>query len=307
MAFLPRSSMRHRSPSSLPVRDGVSPQALFLPAGPWPTLLAFLCERFPAVGQAQWQQRMATGGVLDSQGQPLAPEQPYQAGTRIWYYRSVAAEPKVPFEEVILHQDGHLLVVDKPHFLPVQPAGPFVRETLVARLRRRLGLDQLEPLHRLDRDTAGLVLLSTNPASRDAYHALFREHRVHKVYLAVAPRGPERAYPLDYASRIERVSGFRHHEQPGPANARTRIEQLAVRDGLALYRLQPLTGKTHQLRIHMAALGIPILNDPLYPEDRHRPANVLDSPLQLLARELRFADPISGEDRHFGSRLRLFW
>lgn len=297
--------MRHRKTPPLPVREGVSPQSVFLPAGPWPTLLAFLCQRFPAVGVERWQQRMAAGEVMDSHGHPLSSQQPYQPGTRIYYYRSVDAEPHIPFEEVILHQDEHLLVVDKPHFLPVQPAGPFVRETLVTRLRRRLGMDHLEPLHRLDRDTAGLMLLSTQPASRDAYCALFRQQQVQKTYHAIAPRGPARTYPLEYASRIERASGYRHHEQPGDANARTRIDQQAIAGDWALYRLQPHTGKTHQLRIHMAALGIPIRHDPLYPQDQHRPPDVFDYPLQLLASELHFVDPISGEQRHYCSGLRL--
>ena len=296
---------RSRQKPPLPVRGGVSPQSVFLPAGPWPTLLAFLCERFAQVDAAQWRRRMEEGDVVDSQGQALSPAHPYLSGVRIYYYRSVADEIRIPFEEVILYRDDHLLVVDKPHFLPVQPAGPFVQETLVARLRRRLGIDDLEPLHRLDRDTAGLVLLSVNPASRDAFHALFRERRMRKIYQAIAPVGPERAYPLEYASRIERDSGFRHGEQLGAANAFTRIEQLETLGPWALYRLEPLTGRTHQLRVHMAALGIPIRHDPLYPVDEKRSPEDFSRPLQLLASELVFADPHTGESRHFSSGFRL--
>lgn len=267
---------------------------------------AFLCERFTAVGPGQWQQRMAAGEVVDSQGTPLLPQQPYLPGSRVFYYRSVEDEIQIPFEEVIIHQDDHVLVVDKPHFLPTQPAGPFVAETLVTRLRRRLGIDHLEPLHRLDRDTAGLVLLSVNPASRDAYHRLFRERQIRKVYQAVAPLGPGRAYPLDYASRLERdEAGYRHCEVAGSPNAHTLIDRLAEQGPWALYRLEPLTGKTHQLRVQMAALGIPIRHDPLYPLDLHRPPDQFDEPLQLLASELLFEDPSTGQSCHFQSTRQL--
>lgn len=297
---------RTRKSSPLPVRDGVSPQSVLLPQGPWPTVLAFLCERFPAVGLTQWHQRMAAGDVVDGQGRPLVPDQPCVPGIRIYYYRSVENEPKIPFDEIVLYRDDHLLVVDKPHFLPTQPAGPFVQETLVARLRRRLGCDQLEPLHRLDRDTAGLVLLSLNPASRDAHHALFRERRVQKVYQAIAPAGAGRVFPLDYHSRIVREGvGYRHREEPGPPNSVTHIDRLETVGEWARYRLLPFTGRTHQLRVHMAALGLPIRHDPLYPVDEHRPPDDFSRPLQLLASELRFDDPLTGQSRHFRTTLSL--
>jgi tRNA pseudouridine32 synthase/23S rRNA pseudouridine746 synthase len=297
---------RSRKSSPLPVRDGVSPQSVFLPQGPWPTVLAFLCERFPAVGLEQWHQRMSVGEVVDGQGRALAPDQSFLPGTRIYYYRSVADEVRIPFDEIVLHRDDHLLVVDKPHFLPTQPAGPFVQETLVARLRRRLGIDQLEPLHRLDRDTAGLVLLSVNPASRDAYHALFRERQVQKIYQAIAPAAPGRVFPLDYSSRIVRDSvGYRHREEPGPPNSATRIDLMQSQGDWARYRLQPHTGRTHQLRVHMAALGLPIRHDPLYPVDEHRPPDDFSRPLQLLASELRFDDPFTGESRCFRTGFSL--
>lgn len=300
------SLARSRLPAPLPVKGGISPQSVFLPPGPWPTVWAFLCERFAAVSPSDWHQRMTAGEVVDRQGRPLSPQHAYLPGSRVFYYRSVEAETRIPFEEIIIYQDEHLLVVDKPHFLPTQPAGPFVAETLVTRLRRRLGIDHLEPLHRLDRDTAGLVLLSVDPATRDAYHGLFRERQIRKIYQAVAPLGIERDYPLDYASRLERDEvGYRHREVEGAPNAHTLIDRVAEQGEWALYRLEPLTGKTHQLRVQMAALGIPIRHDPLYPQDLHRPPNQFDHPLQLLASELYFDDPVSGRPCHFHTTRQL--
>lgn len=297
---------RSRKSPPLPVRDGVSPQSVFLPQGHWPTVLAFLCDRFPAVGSEVWMRRLAAGDVVDGQGKPLQPEQPFLPGTRIYYYRAVTDEVRIPCDEIVLYQDDHLLVADKPHFLPTQPAGPFVQETLVARLRRRLGIDELEPLHRLDRDTAGLVLLSVNPASRDAYHALFRERRVQKIYQAIAPAAAGLAFPLDYSSRIVRDSaGYRHREEPGPPNSATRIDLAESQGDWARYHLQPHTGRTHQLRVHMAALGLPIRHDPLYPVDEHRPPQDFSRPLQLLASELRLDDPFTGECRCFQTGFSL--
>lgn len=299
---------RSRKSSPLPLRNGVSPHSVFLPAGAWPTVLAFLCERFPTVPCHDWQQRMSRGDVVDADGHPIPPSQAFMPLTRIHYYRTVEQEIQIPFEEVILFEDEHFLVVDKPHFLPTQPSGPFLQETLVARLRRRLAHDALEPLHRLDRETAGLVLVSKNPASRAAYHALFREHRIEKTYQAIAPCNSQQRWPLVYRSRIE-VDGdfFRRCEKEGAPNSETTIDLLQQQGDWGLYQLQPRTGKTHQLRIHMAALGIPICNDPLYPVDRKRRLDDFSAPLQLLAHSLIFTDPVSGRHHQFYSDLRLEW
>lgn len=299
---------RSRKSSPLPVRNGVSPQSVWLPAGPWPTVLAFLCERFPQVSTQQWQQRMAVGDVVDARGEALTPTQPYQPGQRIHYYRQVDAEIMVPFQETILFEDDHLLVVDKPHFLLTQPSGAFLQETLVTRLRCRLDNDALEPIHRLDRETAGLVLLSKRRDSRGRYQALFRDQQISKTYEAIAPFRPDLVFPLIRSSRIEvDEQFFRRCEVPGPPNAETRIELLEQQGHWARYRLQPRTGKTHQLRVHLAALGIPIRHDPLYPQDRQRAPDDFSAPLQLLACALDFVDPLSGSERRFRSQLTLQW
>ncbi|RTY09610.1 pseudouridine synthase [Stenotrophomonas geniculata] len=282
------------------------PSRLQLPPGHWRSLLDGLCVRFPRIDRAQWQDRFARGRVQDAQGRALAPDMPWQVGLEIQYFREVADEPVIPFAETILHLDAHLLVADKPHFLPVTPAGGYVRETLLARLVARTGNTELAPLHRLDRLTAGLVLFSTQAATRDAYQRLFRERRIEKTYEALAPALPGLAFPLQRDSRL--VPGepfFRMAEVPGEPNARSRIELIEVEGPVWRYRLLPETGRKHQLRVHMAALGAPIEGDDLYPLLRPRPDETVESPLQLLAQGLAFDDPLSGEPRRFSSRRRL--
>lgn len=291
------------SPSD-PILAAPAPSRLQLPPGDWPSLLEGLCARFPRIDRAQWADRFARGRVQDAQGRALAPDQAWQVGLEIVYFREVADEPVIPFVEAIVDQDAHLLVADKPHFLPVTPAGGYVRETLLARLVARTGNRDLVPLHRLDRLTAGLVLFSTRPDTRDAYQRLFRERRIEKVYESLAPPLPDRAFPLERHTRL--VPGepfFRMAEVPGEPNARTRIEVIDGTGPVWRYRLHPVSGRKHQLRVHMAGLGAPILGDDLYPELlADAPA---DAPLQLLAKELTFDDPLTGQRRTFTSGLSL--
>lgn len=282
------------------------PSHLQLPPGHWPSLLDGLCARFPRIGRAQWQDRFARGRVQDAQGRALAPDMPWQVGLEIQYFREVADEPVIPFAETILHLDAHLLVADKPHFLPVTPAGGYVRETLLSRLVARTGNTELVPLHRLDRLTAGLVLFSTQAATRDAYQRLFRERRIGKTYEALAPALPGLAFPLQRDSRL--VPGepfFRMVEVPGEPNARSRIELIEGEGPIWRYRLLPETGRKHQLRVHMAMLGAPIEGDDLYPQLQSRSEGSAEPALQLLAQGLAFDDPLSGEPRRFSSQRRL--
>lgn len=282
------------------------PSRLQLAPGDWPSLLDGLCARFPRIDRVQWQDRFARGRVQDVQGRALAADQPWQVGLEILYFREVSGEPSIPFSERILYQDEHLLVADKPHYLPVTPAGGYVRETLLARLVAQTGNADLVPLHRLDRLTAGLVLFSQRPDSRDAYQRLFRERRIDKTYEALAPALPGLVFPLQRLSRI--VAGepfFRMAEVPGEANARTRVEVIAADGAVWHYRLQPETGRKHQLRVHMAALGAPILGDDLYPQLQPAADPLQAPPLQLLARALAFQDPLSGERRAFSSERSL--
>ncbi|MGN6654545.1 MAG: pseudouridine synthase [Rhodanobacter sp.] len=291
---------------NVPFRRDCDASTVHLPPGPWRSALDALCAHFPAIGRAQWLDRIARGRVLDEHGVAIGVDAPYRAGMRLHYYREVADEAEIPFAETILHADEHLVVADKPHFLPVTPAGTYVEQTLLRRLMRRLGNPQLVPLHRIDRATAGLVLFSANPASRASYQALFRQRRIDKWYEALAPALPAEVFPLCRRSRIVRGEPFfRMTEAGGEPNSETRIEVIE-RGGIDWrYALRPVTGRKHQLRIHMAALGAPIRNDPLYPELAVAAADDYRRPLKLLARELAFVDPLSGEFRRFRSGLTL--
>lgn len=276
------------------------------PAGPWPQLLDCLCAAFPAISRAVWQARFLRGRILDEQQQPLPAETPHRAGRRIYYFRELPAEPRIPFREQILYQDEHLLVADKPAFLPVIPAGQFARETLLSRLSEQLGNAQVQPIHRLDRHTAGLVLFSLRKDSRARYQALFRDQQITKYYEALAPALPDLVFPHHRHSRIERDQQFfRSCETSGPCNARTEIHLLAKGQRLWHYRLIPVTGKKHQLRLHMAALGAPILHDAFYPQVDNALAENYQRPLQLLASHVHFRDPLSGQERQFSSRQHL--
>jgi tRNA pseudouridine32 synthase/23S rRNA pseudouridine746 synthase len=283
-----------------------TPCRLQLPPGNWVSLLEGLCARFPRIDRLQWESRFARGRVQDALGRALAPDMPWQVGLEIRYFREVADEPVIPFVETILHHDAHLLVADKPHFLPTAPAGAFVRETLLARLVERTGNADLVPLHRLDRLTAGLVLFSTRPETRDAYQRLFRERRIEKTYEALAPALPDLRFPLERHSRLQPGEPFfRTAEVPGEPNARTRIELIEEHGPVWRYRLVPESGRKHQLRVHMAALGAPILGDGFYPQLQDRPQGEGEPPLQLLAQALAFDDPLTGQRRSFRSARTL--
>ena len=289
-----------------PHHDGIPASRLQLPAGHWDTLLQALCAHFPAIPAQTWVQRFARGLVLDAQGQPLAVDAPCRVGMTVQYFREVADEQVIPFAETLLHADTHLVVACKPHFLPVAPTGAFVRQTLLTRLSQRLDNPDLVPLHRIDRDTAGLVLFSANPASRGQYQALFRERRIRKHYLAVAAPLPQLTFPYLHRSRLQAGEPFfRMCEVPGPANTETVIEVVARAAEQWTYRLEPVTGRKHQLRVHMAALGAPILHDRFYPELRDAGLDDLQHPLQLFAQSLQFIDPLSGEPRHFSAPSML--
>ncbi|MDD0976852.1 pseudouridine synthase [Pseudomonas fontis] len=276
-----------------------------LPPGPWATVLDCLCDHFKAIDREQWLDRIARGRVLDAQGQPISTATAYRQGLKIHYFREVPNEKPIPVQEQILHMDEHLVVADKPHFLPVTPTGEYVEHTLLRRLIRRLDNPDLVPLHRIDRHTAGLVLFSVNPQSRTAYQQLFPTRQIDKHYQAIARALPELEFPLVHKSRM--VSGepfFRMQEAPGTSNSETIAQVLEKRGELWRYGLSPVTGKTHQLRVHMTALGASICNDPFYPDVVNGPDDYA-KPLKLLAHSLRFKDPLTGEERYFESRLTL--
>ena len=276
-------------------------------AKPYPSLLEFLSRRFPHISREIWAQRLVTGKILDAAGAPFTLVSSYQPHVQLRYFREVENEPQIPFTETILCQDDDLLVADKPHFLPVTPGGRYVEECLLSRLRRSTGLHDLAPLHRIDRETAGLVLFSVNKESRSRYAKLWLQGEIEKSYLALSagPCRPGNSVRL-VENRIERGEpSFRMQIVPGAVNARSVITLLECNNGIARFLLQPLTGKTHQLRLHLSSLGYGILNDRFYPELHAERADNFAAPLQLLARMVRFKDPLSGAMREFVSEREL--
>jgi len=292
----------------IPTRNGVGPSCVSLPAGPWSNVLDFLVDRMPDISREEWAERLAHQLVLNEAAEPVAATQPYTPHTKLYYYRHIANEPVLPDKASIVFEDDHLLVADKPHFMPVTPAGRYVQQSLLVQLKHLTGNDDLVPLHRIDRETAGLVMFGKRPQDRDAYHALFRDKEMHKVYHAVAAFRPELALPRVHSSRL--VPGepfFRTQEVPGEANSETRIRLLRVDGSRALYQLEPVSGKRHQLRVHMMALGLPLEGDLFYPTVLRGPDEDEDfsQPLQLLAHSVAFTDPVTGQAREFHSALQL--
>lgn len=290
----------------LAMRDGVSPSYIWLPPGYRGTLLSFLFERFPDVPSEIWLSRMNRGEVVNAQGARLGPDSACHPGDCVFYYRELERETPIPFAETILYQDDHILVADKPHFLPVIPSGRFLHETLLVRLKKETGFDRLTPVHRIDRETAGVVIFSHNVHTRGAYQSLFQKREVEKTYEAYAGDLPGIRFPIVYRSRV--VDGqpfFRMKETDGEPNSETHIDILEKGERATLYRLRPLTGKKHQLRVHLAALGIPILNDPFYPHAQICKGDDISRPLQLLAKAIAFQDPLTGQPRYFKSKRVL--
>lgn len=294
----------------LPVRDGVGPSAVALPPGPWASLLEFLVARFPALSPGQWHQRIDAGDVVDHLGRAVSAAQPYTPHGKLYYYRWLPQEPLDGDPLPVLFEDDLLVVADKPHFLPVTPSGRYLQRTLLVRLRRQLGLPALTPLHRIDRETAGVVLFAKQPATCGRYKALFASRQVLKQYEAIAPASSTLQFPLRRTSAMADAEHFMQMQEvlgshPRARQAQTDIELLETQGPWARYRLHPLTGRRHQLRVHMAALGLPILGDRIYPRLQPVDTDEPDNPLRLLAQRIAFADPLTGQQRCFSSERRL--
>jgi tRNA pseudouridine32 synthase/23S rRNA pseudouridine746 synthase len=288
-----------------------SPSYITLPdlPRPHPSLLEFLSSRFPRVGLNTWSDRLQNGAVTTDRGEPVNAATPYQVNLRLRYYREVPAETRVPFTESIVYEDEDLLVADKPHFLPVTPSGPYVNECLLYRLRARKQAPDLVPLHRLDRETAGVVAFSKRTATRSLLSRAILRGPVTKIYEAIATVSAElTTTEWNVGSRI--VKGepwFRCRNTDGKPNAYTRIQLLEQRAHVGRFELQPRTGRQHQLRLHMCLIGCPIVNDPLYPELQPQPKSGFEAPLQLLARRLQFVHPITSLPLCLESGFSLYW
>jgi tRNA pseudouridine32 synthase/23S rRNA pseudouridine746 synthase len=278
------------------VRDGLGPARVRLYGGP---VLAELTARFGKPARA----KVLAGEVVDADGAVVDDATVLPTGSSVYLYRELPHEVPVPFEIPVLYQDDDIVVVDKPHFLATMPRGRHVAQTALVRLRGELGLPELSPAHRLDRLTAGVLLFTARRELRGLYQTLFARGLVNKTYFARAAVDPDLVLPRLVRSRIIKRRGqLQAVCEPGVPNAETLVALIAP-DGL--YRLTPRTGRTHQLRVHMSSLGIPIAGDPLYPNVIDVPADDFSAPLQLLAQRIEFDDPLTGSRREFVSRRVL--
>ena len=288
----------------LPFRDGLAPLRLLLPHGDPATTIVEYLER--EMSDDDWRRAIGDAELVDEKSRPITLDTRYRAGSQVYFYRVPAHEVPVPFEIGILHEDDDLLVVDKPHFLATIPRGRHVTETATVRLRRQYDCPDLTPAHRLDRATAGVLLFTKTKNARRPYQELFSSRNVTKEYEAVAGFDAALEFPRVVRSRILKEHGvMTAYEEPGEPNSETTIELVGAFGTAARYRLFPKTGKTHQLRIHLSSLGIPIVNDPYYPVYTSVPADDFARPLQLLARALDFTDPLTGEPTRFVSARTL--
>jgi len=276
---------------------------------PYPSILDFLVQRFPSVSREVWEKRIMEGKVLDEADVPINKETPYVPQKRLFYFREVAEEPLIPLQEKILFQNDEFLVACKPPFLPVIPSGPYINECLLNRLRRKTDNNDLVPLHRIDRETSGLVLFSMNKATRGLYGELFRTGTIEKTYeaLSEATHCPSTDNWTVENRLVDAEVWFRTKAVPGVVNARSRIKLVDFKNNLAHFLLYPLTGKKHQLRVHMSGLGFRIMNDRYYPELLPKQEDDLENPLQLIARKVKFKDPVSGNEMEFESERKLIF
>lgn len=300
----PKSTQTKFTP---PMRQGITASLVFLPKAKTEiTTFAYLCQQFPHIQPQEWQQRFDDGLVFNTDGQQLSIHTPYLSEQHLYYYRHLPHEVIVPFEHQVLFENDQFMLVDKPHFLTVSPTGQYVQQTLLTRLKQHTNNPFLTPIHRLDRETAGLILISKNPQTRGIYQQLFAEKKVQKTYHAIAPFNPHLQFPIQFSARMEKGDPFYTMQiVAGDINSITDIALLEHHSKVAKYELKPITGKQHQLRVHMNALGLALKNDRIYPHIQHLGADHFSEPLQLLAKSICFIDPISNEQMDFQSKQDL--
>lgn len=299
-------------PSPLPQRHGLDAAWLRTPrigpgqTAPWATMREFLMSRLPQPELIA--QMLEAGEFVDHKGRPWDGDAPFRSHMDVWFHRPLKPEVPTPFPITVLEVHDRFVVADKPHFMATTPRGAHVRETALVKLRVQLGLPELTPAHRLDRLTAGVLVFTTRREFRGAYAGVFQSRRAHKVYEAIARADAQEGFPRTLKGRIEKPrDSLQAQLVPGEPNAETYVEVVQTRGEFTKYRLTPRTGKTHQLRVQMAAEGLPIVGDSLYPQVVQVAADDFSTPLQLIARKLQFTDPIDGTKREYTSAQELVW
>lgn len=338
----------------LPIRLGLNPTRAQLPVSCEGAITAedFLRQlisdqrhRDPADDESALAERFARGEVVLDSGEQLSPDSLLRPGIFVNFYRYPAPEREVPGELRVLFSDATLLVIDKPPFLATLPRGQHIRETALVKARMEFGIPELSPCHRLDRLTRGVLMMTARPDARGAYQTMFDRRLPLKTYEAITEL-PDNA-PFDPIPRFSqwrswheptaenpwilhhhmikirgRLSTYLDESVPvAEMNAVTRIvgARTEIHDGreVTVWQMQPGSGRTHQLRVVMRSLGLPLLNDPLYSDVEDaalltpdgplpRPVFVEDEdftkPMGLVAKRLDFTDPLTGEPRSFVSQ-----
>ncbi len=279
----------------------VTPTEIF-----WNSVESFLLASFPHLDPAKFQQRVHDGRIYYDDGSSVKLNATCIAGQRLWYFREIENEVKIPFDYEVLHEDEHIIVVDKPHFLSTTPVGNFLHETVVTRMRKRTGNMQITPAHRLDRSTAGVLMLTKHKGAREKYQSLFARRDTDKTYHAICQQNASLQTSFDIALRIKpNDNDMFVSVSPGKPNSHTKVRQLQSNNKLSLYELKPVSGKKHQLRVHMSHYGAAIVNDNWYPIAEPESPDHFNKPLQLLAVSLAFTDPFSGQIREFRTKRQL--
>ncbi len=286
------------------------PSYVFLPKKdiPYPSILEFLTSKFPNISEPVWRQRIIEGKI-SYKDEIITLNTQYKPNCHLQYYREVEKEIIIPYDEEILYQDDNIIVVDKPHFIPVTPSGNIVNESLIYRLKKKFKFEDIKTIHRLDMATAGVVMFSINNKTHNQYLNLFKERKIEKTYEAIThlPHNKNRKEWIieNEIVKSEECFFLMKIGNNGANNAKTFVRLKEKKDNKYLFELKPITGRKHQLRLHLSQITGGIINDRFYPTLLSEKKYDYNNPLQLLAKKLEFIDPITNKKMMFQSKKEL--
>jgi 23S rRNA pseudouridine1911/1915/1917 synthase len=229
-------------------------------------ILAYYTQQYPHSGQAEWRERITSGQIL-LEGDQADPETLLRPGQWLTYHRPPWEEPEVPLSFTVLYEDLDLLVVAKPAGLPVLPAGGFLEHTLLWQLQQRYPRETPLPIHRLGRGTSGLMLLARSSLARANLSQQMRNHCIRKNYRALVASGdlPDHFTITQAIGKIPHPAlGYVYGATTEGLSAYSECSVLRRTPDTTLLDVTILTGRPHQIRIHLATVGFPLIGDPLY-------------------------------------------